>query len=130
MTVRLRHYTPCLLKEEGPAQVYRACGDAVAYLQQTPPTTETAERVERVETLPDGPLLLDMKKAAERLGMSTTFLYPLVVRGEIASVKLGPRRKIPYWALPASSCDSQTSKASTSAMAICPIGNDSQLEGQ
>ena len=84
-----------LLQEEGPAQVYRACGDAVAYLQKpaTAPTTETT-----MKQL-DGPLLLDMKAAAKLLGMSTTYLYQLVVREEIASLKVGRRRKIPYQAL-------------------------------
>lgn len=84
-----------LLQEEGPAQVYRACGDAIAYLQTPapPPTAETGIK------MPDGPLLLDMKAAAKLLGMSTTFLYQLVLREEIASLKIGRRRKIPYQAL-------------------------------
>ena len=84
-----------LLQEEGPAQVYRACGDAVAYLQRPTPVSTT----EAVVKPPDGPLLLDMKVAAKLLGMSTTYLYQLVVREEIASLKVGRRRKIPYQAL-------------------------------
>lgn len=39
-------------------------------------------------------LLLTIAEAAERLGMGRTFVYELVARGEIESIKLGRARRI------------------------------------
>jgi excisionase family DNA binding protein len=46
-------------------------------------------------------LLLDIKEAAERLNIGRSLLYQLVIRGEIASVKIGRARRIPIKALDA-----------------------------
>ena len=40
-------------------------------------------------------LLLTVPEAAERLGISRAFAYNLVMRGELASVKLGRSRRVP-----------------------------------
>jgi excisionase family DNA binding protein len=47
----------------------------------------------------DGKLLLTIGEAAARLSVGRSFLYGLVMRGEIASVKLGRSRRIPVVAL-------------------------------
>ena len=44
-------------------------------------------------------MLLTVTEAALRLGVGRSFLYNLVIRGEIASVKLGRARRIPVAAL-------------------------------
>ena len=44
-------------------------------------------------------VLLTVTEAALRLGVGRSFLYNLVTRGEIASVKLGRARRIPVAAL-------------------------------
>jgi excisionase family DNA binding protein len=44
-------------------------------------------------------LLLTVDEAASRLGMKRTFLYELVTRGELESLKLGKARRIPVAAL-------------------------------
>ena len=47
----------------------------------------------------DEALLLTVNQAASRLGIGRSFLYELVMRGEIQSVKLGRARRIPVAAL-------------------------------
>ena len=47
----------------------------------------------------DDKLLLTVPEAALRLGVGRSFLYELVMRGEIASLKLGRARRIPVAAL-------------------------------
>lgn len=44
-------------------------------------------------------LLLTVGQAAERLGVGRSFLYSMVMAGEIASIKLGRARRIPVAAL-------------------------------
>ena len=44
-------------------------------------------------------MLLTVPEAALRLGVGRSFLYNLVIRGEIASVKLGRARRIPVQAI-------------------------------
>lgn len=44
-------------------------------------------------------LLLTVPEAAARLGVARTFLYARVMRGELASIKLGRARRIPTMAL-------------------------------
>ena len=44
-------------------------------------------------------LLVTVDEAARRLSVGRTFLYGLVMRGEIASLKLGRGRRIPVAAL-------------------------------
>ena len=44
-------------------------------------------------------LLLTVPEAALRLGVGRSFLYELVMQGEIASVKLGRARRIPVASL-------------------------------
>jgi len=39
-------------------------------------------------------VLISVEEAARRLGVSRSFLYPRVLRGEIASVKLGRSRRV------------------------------------
>ncbi|OGO51922.1 MAG: hypothetical protein A2148_04550 [Chloroflexi bacterium RBG_16_68_14] len=49
----------------------------------------------------DDKILLTPSEAAERLGIGRSYLYGLVMRGEIASVKLGRARRVPVSALEA-----------------------------
>lgn len=44
-------------------------------------------------------LLLTMPEAARRLGVSRTYLYELVARREIVTVKLGKLHRVPVVAL-------------------------------
>ena len=44
-------------------------------------------------------LLLDVTEAARRLGLGRSHVYGYVLRGELRSLKLGRRRKIPVEAL-------------------------------
>jgi excisionase family DNA binding protein len=44
-------------------------------------------------------ILLTVGEAADRLALGRTFVYQLVTRGEILSVKLGRARRIPVSAL-------------------------------
>jgi excisionase family DNA binding protein len=44
-------------------------------------------------------LLLTMEEAAQALGVGRTFLYTLVMKKEIASIKIGRARRIPVSAL-------------------------------
>jgi excisionase family DNA binding protein len=44
-------------------------------------------------------VLLTVDEAARRLGMGRTYTYTLVLRGELASVKLGRSRRVPVQAL-------------------------------
>ncbi len=43
--------------------------------------------------------LLTIDEAAQRLSVGRSYLYPLVMRGQIISVKLGRSRRIPVAAL-------------------------------
>jgi|SRR5579859_5063322 excisionase family DNA binding protein len=45
-------------------------------------------------------VLLTVQEAAARLGLKRSTVYPLIMRGEIASVKVGKARRIPAWAVP------------------------------
>ena len=47
----------------------------------------------------DDRLLLTVPEAARRLGMGRSFIYELVSKGEIKSIKLGRSRRIPVSAL-------------------------------
>jgi excisionase family DNA binding protein len=44
-------------------------------------------------------VLLTVREAAERLGVGRSFLYGVIQRGELASVKLGRARRVPVRAL-------------------------------
>jgi excisionase family DNA binding protein len=44
-------------------------------------------------------LLLTVEQAAERLNLGRTFVYGLVQRGELASVKAGRARRVPVQAV-------------------------------
>jgi excisionase family DNA binding protein len=46
-------------------------------------------------------LLLTIEEAAQALGLSRAFLYPLVMQGIIPSLKFGAARRIPLAALEA-----------------------------
>jgi len=46
-----------------------------------------------------GPLLYSVEEAAQLLGLGRTFTFRLVAGGQIGSVKIGTRRKIPRDAL-------------------------------
>ncbi|HEX6817066.1 MAG TPA: helix-turn-helix domain-containing protein [Ktedonobacterales bacterium] len=48
-----------------------------------------------------GKLLLTVMETCERLGLNRSVVYPLIMRGHIASVKIGKCRRIPAWALDA-----------------------------
>ena len=47
----------------------------------------------------EGKLLLSVDQAAKRLGIGRSLCYELVMRGEIASLKLGRRRLVPVASL-------------------------------
>ncbi len=47
----------------------------------------------------DSKLLLAVPEVARRLGMGRSFVYQLVMKGEIPSIKLGRARRIPVSAL-------------------------------
>ena len=49
----------------------------------------------------DGPLLVSVPRAAELLSVGRSEAYQLVLRGEIASVKIGRSRRVPMAALEA-----------------------------
>jgi excisionase family DNA binding protein len=44
-------------------------------------------------------VLLTVPQAAERLGVGRSFLYGVIQRGELSSVKLGRARRVPVDAL-------------------------------
>jgi excisionase family DNA binding protein len=46
-------------------------------------------------------LLVSVGEAAERLSVGRSFMYTLLMRGEVASVKLGRSRRVPMSALEA-----------------------------
>ncbi len=89
-----------LLKEEGPAQVYRACGDAVAYLERT---IGSSTQAGPTDTQNDEPqrrkLLLSQEEAAEELGIGVSLFTQERNAGRIAVLRIGHRRLVPYAAL-------------------------------
>lgn len=48
-----------------------------------------------------GRLLYSVEEAAHLLGIGRTYMFHLVATGEVRSIKIGKRRKIPYDALQA-----------------------------
>lgn len=44
-------------------------------------------------------LLLTVEESAERLGISRTYVYELLARGDVESVKIGRARRVPAEAL-------------------------------
>lgn len=52
-----------------------------------------------MQTNRENRLLLTIPEVAERLGMGRTFVYELVLKGEIKSVKLGRARRVPIAAV-------------------------------
>ena len=48
---------------------------------------------------PDG-LLLTVEEAAKRLGFGRTFVYRLIMSGEVESIKVGRLRRVPAECLP------------------------------
>ncbi len=60
----------------------------------------TAETVSPEEPDPAG-LLLTVEEAAERLRLGRTFVYRLIMSGELESVKVGRLRRVPAECLPA-----------------------------
>ena len=67
--------------------------------QNTPVLDSTGTRAHT----PSAPLrlLLTVEEAAIALGLGRTYTYALVMREEIASVKVGRKRRIPLFALEA-----------------------------
>lgn len=47
------------------------------------------------------PLFLTVEAAAHKLGLSRALVYPLVMRGDLQTVKVGRRRVVPAWAVKA-----------------------------
>ena len=45
------------------------------------------------------PIAISVAEAAERIGVSRAALYPLVMSGDIPSIKIGKRRLVPISAL-------------------------------
>ena len=43
--------------------------------------------------------LLTVEEASEMLGLKRTQVYALIMRGELASVKIGRARRVPIWVL-------------------------------
>ena len=52
-----------------------------------------------METTTDSKLLLTIPEVAHRLGLGRSFVYQLVMRGEIPSIKIGRARRVPVTAL-------------------------------
>jgi excisionase family DNA binding protein len=52
-----------------------------------------------IEPQSEQKLLLTIPEAAYRLGMGRSFVYELVLKGEIPSIKLGRARRVPVAAL-------------------------------
>lgn len=50
-------------------------------------------------TTNDSKILLTVPEVAHRLGLGRSFIYQLVMKGEIRSIKLGRARRIPVDAL-------------------------------
>ncbi len=50
-------------------------------------------------TQPPAKLLLTVNEAATALSLGRTFVYELVMRGELRSLKVGAARRVPIWAL-------------------------------
>jgi len=48
---------------------------------------------------PDGKVLLSVEEAANAMSLGRSFIYELVMRKEIASIKVGRMRRIPIIAL-------------------------------
>ena len=89
-----------LLTEEGPAQVYRACGDAVAYLERTIGSSTQASSTDTENNEPRRPkLLLSQKEAADELGIGLSLFMQERDAGRIAVLRVGHRRLMPYVAL-------------------------------
>jgi excisionase family DNA binding protein len=59
----------------------------------------TAESASPGEPEPAG-LLLTVEEAAERLRLGRTFVYRLIMSGELESVKVGRLRRVPVECLP------------------------------
>jgi excisionase family DNA binding protein len=49
--------------------------------------------------LSEGKVLLSVEEAASVMSLGRSFIYDLVMRGEIASIKVGRTRRIPVMAL-------------------------------
>ena len=52
-----------------------------------------------MNTKTDSKLLLTIPEVAHRLGLGRSFVYQLVMKGEITSIKLGRARRVPTVAL-------------------------------
>jgi excisionase family DNA binding protein len=52
-----------------------------------------------VDSQAEHKLLLTIPEVAQRLGMGRTFVYELIMKGEIPSIKLGRARRVPARAL-------------------------------
>ncbi len=65
--------------------------------------TQTLEDLATItfDTAPRPKVLLSVDEAAVALSMGRTFVYDLLTRGEIVSIKIGRRRRIPVSALQA-----------------------------
>ncbi len=63
--------------------------------------TQTLQDFATMETAPRPKVLLSVDEAASALSMGRTFVYDLLTRGEIVSIKIGRRRRIPVSALQA-----------------------------
>ena len=57
------------------------------------------ERLNSNEPHPDEKLLLTIPEVAYRLGLGRSFVYELVMKGEIKSVKIGRARRVPVSAV-------------------------------
>jgi len=44
-------------------------------------------------------ILLTVSEAAILMGLGRTYVYRLVMHGELASLKIGRNRRVPHWAL-------------------------------
>jgi excisionase family DNA binding protein len=51
------------------------------------------------QIIPVDLLLLDVEQACRRLGMGRSKIYPFLLSGELRSITIGRRRKIPVQAL-------------------------------
>ena len=57
------------------------------------------ESLDKKSSHPDDRLLLTIPEVAYRLGLGRSFVYELVMKGEIKSVKIGRARRVPVSAV-------------------------------
>jgi excisionase family DNA binding protein len=84
-----------------PDLLFPAPGNDVAVPPGRTRTKPLGERLAPTYAADDGPLLLTVDQAAQRLGIGRSLLYELIATGDVDSVHVGRLRRIPAEALTA-----------------------------